>query len=129
MWSSDLPNITGLNERLVWIHLDLIPFEEQRKHQKPYDFHNRKCRNKLVRVSRSSDVNKLVKCLRHQEKFFIFCSVNDHHTHIIIQWLTWIKVIPTSLKRYFDYGDKYEYEEINQEDFERWWCELPNFTR
>lgn len=128
MWTDELPTITGQNELNVWIHLTLLSFEEQRTHQKRYSITNRKQRNKAVRVNRSGDVLQIYNHLKPEEKFFSFCEPKTKHTHIIMRWLTWVH-LPIAVKRYFDYGDKYEYQEIKDNDFEGWWRQLPDFTR
>ena len=129
MWTDDIPTITGLNEFNIWIHLELITFNEQRKHQKRYSITNRKVRNKAVRVSRNEEVKKIMSYANDNNPVLCFCTIKDKHVHIIIRWLMWVKKIPVVVKKYIDYGDKYEYQEINENDFKDWWRKLPDFAR
>ena len=130
MWSKDLPDeITGLNEYQLWMHIDAVPILKQRAKQKHVGVN---AKSRIVRTSRCKDMEKFFYyCLKYnpQVKIFAFCDVEDKHSHIIIPWIVWIRAIPSNLKKYFEWGDEFEYDEVKQSEFDEWWKELSNFPK
>ena len=100
-----MPDVNGQNEKELWIHVELVTKQEQRKLQQDTEF---KFRNKRS-DTRTYEINLIVhKLIKNQAPFICVCDPKTKHTHLVMLWLDWIKLSPF-LKQNIDWGDKYEY--------------------
>lgn len=118
-WTPDLPEITGKNEKELWIHVELLTAREQYKNQRyeGYKAHN-------GHSSRLPEIKRILSTLiKHNDLFIAYCDINTRHTHLIMLWIDWVNLSPF-LKQNIEWGDKYEYYEEDWSNFERNWSSV-----
>lgn len=117
-WTPICPDLTGINEHQVYMLIKLVSIAEQRRRQKSQGLNALRCK-KLARPDRTVDLIKLYKHKPHYSTWgdlFCWCD-NNKNTYLILPVLWWIRNIPISIKKYFDWGDTYEYKELNEQEW------------
>ena len=129
IWQPELPTVNGKNEYCLWMHIIALPVSQQRKNQIRTGVHSK---SRIIRITRVKDFEKFFYyCYKYDKNVKIFCytEIKSKVSHLIIPWIVWIRAIPSALKKYFDWGDKFEYAEINHKEFNEWWQELSDFPK